>query len=193
MALKSAKAGGLDVGNGMEGSKRWFEESWNATNQGKNISDPYSYRSEFPYTWDSETGKVNKTNRTAIGLCCGVFLGYGAGDLKMETMANDVMARTFDERTKYYQIDTYPVNTYYLYYNTLGVFQVGGERWKKWNSVARDMLINSQRKGGDCFDGSWDYKGTVFHGYDTGRLLSTAYCTLSLQVYYRYLPVAMER
>jgi len=54
----------------------------------------------------------------------------------------------------------------------------------------RDVLVNAQRKGDGCFDGSWDFEGTQFHGFNTGRILSTAYCTLSLEVYYRYIPVA---
>jgi len=186
MALKSAKAGDLDVGNSMEGAKLMFEKAWNSTNNnGEGINDYYKDRSGYPYTWNSKTDKADRPNRTAIGLCIGVFLGHGAGDIMMETMANDVMAR-MREGDADYQLNTYPTNTYYLYYSALAIFQVGGERWDEYNKKMIDVLLKSQHTNGGCFDGSWDYEGTRFHGNKTGRLLSTAYNALSLQVYYRY-------
>ena len=103
----------------------------------------------------------------------------------LETLANDIMARNYPETT------TYPTDTYYMYYNTLAIFQVGGEKWNTWNGTVRDMLVNAQRRDPACFDGSWDPEGAGGHHIGaTGRTLVTAYCCLSLEVYYRYLPVA---
>ena len=190
MALKSAKAGGLDVGDGLTGAKRWLEAAWKATNPdwadlegGSETAD----ESGFCYTWNPQSNEFKGSNRTCIGGLCAVFLGYRQGDVMLETMANWVMNHDFPDT------QAYPTNTYYMYYNTLFIFQVGGERWKRWNDTVRDMLIDAQHANDDCFDGSWDWEGTKFHGSDTGRLLSTAYCCLSLEVYYRYLPVAAQR
>ena len=104
----------------------------------------------------------------------------------MESMANEVMKTHLPS---YQRFDT--TNQYWMYYNTLGIFQVGGERWKAFNNVVRDMLIDAQRKEEGCFRGSWDWNvsGNNYHGRGTGRLISTAYCVLSLQVYYRYVPI----
>ena len=196
MALKSALAGGLNVGKGMEGSKRWLEGHWKACNtlalspvpantkdtwkEWKDIT-PYD-KSRFGYVWHHDKNTVDNGNgREAIGLTCAVFLGHMSGDVMAESLANTVMAQQMPTR--------YPTNTYYMYYNTMAIFQMGGDRWTKWNSVVRDMLVNAQKKTTDCFDGSWDWEGTGFHGHDLGRVLSTAYNTLCLEVYYRYAQV----
>jgi len=188
MALKSGLAGGLNVGTAMDGAKKWLKRHWEATNPDfKKLSDPYADTSTFAYTWDSTSDKVDvgapgqSHDLAPVGALCAVFLGHHAGDIMLETLCNHVMKYDFPAK--------YPCNTYFMYYNTLAVFQAGGQRWDKWNNSVRDMLVNAQRKGEGCFDGSWDFEGTVFHGSDTGRVLSTAYCCLSLEVYYRYKQV----
>ncbi|MBN8526871.1 MAG: terpene cyclase/mutase family protein [Planctomycetes bacterium] len=195
MALKSAYAGGLTVGNSMEGSKKWLELAWKANNDGKEGRpdwqklDPYKDESRFSYCWTTGATEFGKDfghqNMAPVGMVCAVFLGHRAGDPMLETLANYVMNKQTPK--------AYPTNTYYMYYNTLGVFQVGGDKWKTWNSVVRDMLVNAQRKGEGCFDGSWNWEGTAFHGNTIGRVLSTAYNTLCLEVYYRYAQVQNQK
>ncbi len=115
-----------------------------------------------------------------MGALCAVFLGHHAGDKMLETLLNRVMRDQVPS--------SYPCNTYW----TLAVFQAGGERWQKWNNTVRDVIIKAQRRDA-CFDGSWDWEGTVFHGNNIGRTLSTAYCCLSLEVYYRYKQVGNDK
>ena len=189
MALKSALAGGLNVGKGMEGAKKWLELSWKASNAAKNgeykeWKDITAYdKSHFAYCWntDEPVAKDNPTGRESIGLVSAIFLGHTAGDAMVESLANEVMALQVPK--------AFPTNTYYMYYNTMAIFQMGGERWKKWNETVRDQLVHAQLKTTDCRDGSWDWQGSQFHGSDLGRVLTTAYNTLSLEVYYRYKQV----
>ena len=204
MALKNGVAAGLNVGRGIEGSKAYLEKAWRAANAEDVLSPKGGLKykkwqdlgtgdvSRFPYTWhtglevipkdgvDSTQGGTHRS-LAPVGLVCGVFLGRSAGDILMETLANYVMREQMPQG--------YPCNTYYMYYNTMAIFQVGGERWQTWNAKVRDMLVDAQRRSTDCFDGSWDWEGTQFHGYESGRTLSTAYNTLCLEVYYRYAQV----
>jgi hypothetical protein len=195
MALKSALAGGLNVGRGMEGAKYWMEAHWKASNaKGVPIKDgdkevwkewkditPYD-KSRFFYSWNHDKVALEGDyGRESIGLVCGIFLGHMSGDVMAESLANTVMERQLPRR--------YPTNTYYMYYNTMAIFQMGGDRWNKWNGVVRDMLVNAQIKSTDCLDGSWEWQGTGFHGHELGRVLTTAYNTLCLEVYYRYAQV----
>ena len=214
MALKSALAGGLNIGNGMAGAKTWLDKSWRASNSPELVKAGVAFKeaasmtatdkSRFAYDWrtgattlpiEAEDPKDPKSPKEVkgmapkpgsgsqsmecVGLVCGVFLGRTSGDPLIESLANTVMAHQMPTR--------YPCNTYYMYYNTLAIFQVGGDRWKKWNATVRDMLVNSQRKTQDCMDGSWDKSG------GNSRLFSTALNTLCLEVYYRYAQVQKHK
>jgi hypothetical protein len=197
MALKSGLAGQLAIGHGMDGAKIWLEKVWKATNPDWAKLDPYTGQSRMPYTYDSATRAIqiaaapapgapasDEWDLACVGAVCAVFLGHHAGDIMLETLANYVMDHEFPR--------AYPCNTYKMYYNTLSMFQVGGDRWKKWNGTVRDLLVQAQRKGDGCFDGSWDYTDKQFPGSVVGRTLSTAYCCLSLEVYYRYAQIAAK-
>ncbi len=178
MALKSALGAGLQVGNSMHGAKVWVERAWKTANPDWKRLDPYQDTSVFPYTYDATSGKVDKNHLSCVGALCAIYLGHHKGDVMLETMANHIMKNDYPTK--------WPTNTYFLYYNTLAVFQMGDERWKKWDEPVTKLLSEAQRSDDTCFNGSWDYAGTQFHGHDTGRLLSTAYACLSQEVIWRY-------
>ena len=75
---------------------------------------------------------------------------------------------------------------YYVYYGTLALYQHQGPIWKDWNEKLKTNLIRLQGKTGDK-QGSWD-PGSG-HGAAGGRVVSTAFGVLSLEVYYRLLPM----
>ncbi len=185
MALKSALAAGLKVKTGLQGAKRWLDASWKASNPGWEKLDPYHGESRFPYTWTTGTnsvdispGPADEKDLACVGGMCAVFLGHLAGDPMLETLTNYTL--------KHQLPAAWPCNTYYLYYNTMAMFQVGGDKWKTWQKQAIPMVISAQRQSDDCFDGSWDWEGTKFPGNDVGRTLSTAYACLTLEVYFHW-------
>ena len=78
------------------------------------------------------------------------------------------------------------LNLYTWYYSTLAMFQYGGTEWDRWNVPLRDLLISEQVIAGP-HAGSWEPRDQ-WGGYG-GRIYSTAFATLTLEVYYRYLPL----
>ena len=63
-----------------------------------------------------------------------------------------------------------------------------GEPWEKWNEKLRPILVRNQVRNAGREDGSWDPTGKW--GPEAGRCVITAMATLSLEVYYRYLPLS---
>lgn len=77
-------------------------------------------------------------------------------------------------------------NLYYWYYGTLAAYVSGGEAWEQWNNAMKRTLLSLQVQDGPD-QGSWAPTG-LWAGYG-GRVYSTAMAALTLEVYYRYLPV----
>jgi len=191
MALKDALAAGLVGSEALAGPKHWLDTVWKKTNPDWAKLDPYTGESRFPYTYQTDTTAIeiaaapgpkqpgpNDHDLTCVGATCAVFLGHHAGDPMLESMSNYIV--------NHYAPTSWPTNIYYMYYNTMTMFQVGGEKWKLWNGAIRDVLVKSQRSGDDCFAGSWDWSAGSFIGGETGRVLTTAYACLCLEVYWRY-------
>jgi hypothetical protein len=200
MALKSARAAGLDVKDGMDGVARWLELAWKYSNPDwQKLVDPYKDEATIYYDFDYPTGKfpyggaleesgLQVGRLSSAGALCAIFTGKKQGDIMLETLLNYGMKHQFPT--------SYAPNFYYFYYNSLAMFQAGGERWAKWNPAMRDLLVKHQRVGDGCFDGSWDtgpgIPGQRSYTEPWSRVLSTAFGCLTLEVYYRYLPVALR-
>jgi len=78
------------------------------------------------------------------------------------------------------------VNMYYWYYGTMAMYLSGGQEWDRWNQQMKATLLDSQVTNG-ANQGSWEPNG-LWAGYG-GRTYSTAMAALTLEVYYRYLPI----
>jgi hypothetical protein len=78
---------------------------------------------------------------------------------------------------------------YYYYYATQVMHHMGDKYWDSWNPRMRDFLIRTQLKKDDGHrEGSWDPRGSD-HGGAGGRIYSTSLACLTLEVYYRHLPL----
>jgi hypothetical protein len=85
-----------------------------------------------------------------------------------------------------------PNNIYYCYYATQVMHHIGGPGWERWNPRMRDHLIETQDQGQDPEHrdqkGSWAVKDDVWSLYG-GRVMMTSLAILTLEVYYRHLPL----
>jgi hypothetical protein len=179
MALKSAKSAGLDIGNAFEGIKNHLDK---VTPEviGRGLHPILAEHVWYVYVQGQPGGSHHNNSRlTAIGLLGRVFIGEDIKSQMMRAYANKLMEELPDAAKPDY---------YRTYYATLAMFQMGGGYWKRWNETMKKVLCNTQCRGG-CADGSWDPEG--FIGGRIGRLFTTAMSCLSLQVYYRYMPIAM--
>jgi hypothetical protein len=81
-------------------------------------------------------------------------------------------------------------NVYYYYYASQVMHHFGGLDWKTWNSSMREILVNSQDNNKDnaATYGSWSSQGDNW-GRTGGRLMITSLNLLTLEVYYRHVPM----
>jgi hypothetical protein len=79
---------------------------------------------------------------------------------------------------------------YCWYYGSLCLLQVQGDAWSRWNQRTRDTLIALQRTEEGPLAGSWDTN--LRWGTQGGRTFTTSLALLTLEVYYRYLPLRPE-
>ncbi|GIW96069.1 MAG: squalene--hopene cyclase [Pirellulaceae bacterium] len=76
-----------------------------------------------------------------------------------------------------------PVNLYYWYYASLGLYLAEHPAWQLWNECLVEQLLDLQVSSGPDA-GSWPTH-TVWGGYG-GRIYTTSMAVLCLEVYYRY-------
>ncbi len=169
MAMKSALAADLVV------SRRSWDRAHTFVRRSQRGDGEYSY----------DTGKARYgPAMTAAGLVCDLYLGTDP-ELKVLSNAARRVARELPDWDRLASEHDHTV--YYWYYGSLAMFQWGGTSWTRWNTAMRTTLLTKQRRGGHA-DGSWDPVGPWL-GSHGGRVYATALNVLSLEVYYRYLPV----
>ncbi len=135
------------------------------------------------YKYVPDTAELGSDNdpptpaMTAVGLLCRMYLGW---DHKNKRLAEGV---AYLDKVK-----PDPNNMYYNYYATQVMHHWGGEEWTRWNSVMRDRLIRTQHPQKDGhLAGSWDVSDP--YGNAGGRLYMTCLSVMTLEVYYRHLPL----
>ena len=121
--------------------------------------------------------KTPTPTMTAAALLCRMYLGW---DRKNKALQDGVKYLAATKPS--------PNNMYYNYYATQVLHHWGGDEWTTWNGQMRDQLIRTQKTGKDGhMQGSWDLADP--HGAVGGRLYMTCLSVMTLEVYYRHLPI----
>ncbi len=181
MALKSALGAGINTVPQLKGAERWIDAAWKSANPTWKEMDQYK-TSIFPYCWNGSTNAPEKDYFSAVGAACLVFMGRNKGDVEFETLLNDAENRWLSK-------DQFKTNMYHTYYLAMAEFEAGDTKWLSFRDKVLPHLVGSQRKGADCLTGSFDSNGQNWPGADTGRVLTTCYSILTLEVAYRYAKI----
>jgi hypothetical protein len=163
MALKSGQMAGLVVpSTAIERSKAFLKNSCNN-------DDGYGY----------VPGGGSSARMTAVGLLCRQYMeNWGPSNPQMIKAVKNYINTNPPDRQ----------DCYYYYYATQVMHHFGGESWRKWNDSMREYLIKKQDTTKGALGGSWSPEGDPWGG-SGGRMMVTCLNLLTLEVYYRYLPL----
>lgn len=125
-------------------------------------------------------GSGARDSLTAVGVLSRMYLGWDrtnprlrAGIAYLDTVGPD------------------PNNMYYNYYGTQVMHHWGGKQWVKWNESMKKLLLRTQHSDHDGhLAGSWEVADPF--GNAGGRLYMTSLAVLTLEIYYRFLPLYNE-
>ncbi len=141
------------------------------------------YGSIYHYMPDKSRPENAIRATTSIGLLCRMYLGWDRN--------HPGIAEGVTQLGNWQPSIGNATNMYYNYYATQVMHHYGGQPWRDWNRVMRDHLVKTQAKDGHQ-KGSWHFTGD--HGGTAGgRLYFTTLAAMTLEVYYRYLPIYKQR
>jgi hypothetical protein len=175
MALKSAQMAGLSVNPAaLDATKKYLQTVAVGAANGASSG---AGGGEFAYQPD---GAPSPT-MSAVGLLCNQYLHAGKTDPVIVGGVRYLMANLPDADSP---------NVYYWYYASQVMHNMDDHDWDTWNRKMRKILVESQSRDG-CSTGSWDPDKPNRDAWGTqgGRIMMTSFATLTLEVYYRFMPL----
>jgi hypothetical protein len=177
MALKSGMLAGLQPPSRIASRASRFLDSASADGGAR-----YGYLAVPAPTEGAEAGSYNATSTlTAVGLLCRMYLSWSSEDERLARGVEQLAKagpRPGDFYHNYYAAQT-------IFHHTGGV----GPVWRDWNEKIRDQLVEQQSTRGHERGSWWVDEPRDSHNTRGGRLYTTALATMTLEVYYRYLPL----
>lgn len=184
MALKSAQMSGVRIpADRYKLVERFLDECLDAKTGGYGYTD----------------NKGTTPAMTSVGMLCRLYLGTRPNNEILRKSAKIIRNTPPSKNGDFY----------YLYYASQAMHHMGAQddSWDTWNlgpnktgrGGIRDYLIEKQIGGPRAtvvaqvtVRGSWNPEGDSHASKEGGRLLQTSLALLSLEVYYRHLPLYMS-
>jgi hypothetical protein len=180
MALKSGELAGLGVKpETYQAVRQWLDRAQVPDDGSRYLYNPIQPNTQ--YLTDQR-----RPTMTSVGLLMRLYLGWDRTRDELKRGAEQIL-----EYPAMYGTASNPMrDTYYWYYATQVMFHMGGSYWERWRGKLHPLLIESQIKQGPLA-GSWHPNGNIPDrwGPHGGRIYVTTMDLLSLEVYYRHLPI----
>jgi hypothetical protein len=137
------------------------------------------------YGYDKPTTNIDGAiSCNVIGLLCRMYSGWDRDHPAIREGVQWVAAHGPEAKDPYFN-----------YYASQVLRHYGGPEWDAFNTRLRDQLVSTQVASGHAA-GSWSYVGPDVPSHrgpvEGGRLCITALNTMTLEVYYRHLPLYAE-
>jgi hypothetical protein len=116
-----------------------------------------------------------KLSTTGIGLLCRMYHGWQQSDEPLKKGVAFLSAAGPQQNEMYFN-----------YYASQVLHHWGGDEWVRWNLAMREQLVSTQIQTGHEA-GSWNVADA--HGGVGGRHYMTCLATMTLEIYYRHLPI----
>jgi len=131
------------------------------------------------YRYTERSSDLRPAGCTAIGLLCRMYTGWDKNHPSIKRGV-EYLGKVGVDKT----------DIYYNYYAAQVLRHHGGPEWDKFNVELRDWLVAEQNDSGGAA-GSWHFPNSRQHRgpLEGGRLCSTAFATMILEVYYRHMPL----
>jgi len=163
MALLSGKWAKLDVPEASLASVQNYLDGCVAGDEG------YGY-----------VGPSSTPNMSAVGLLC-------RQNLQKWDPQNERLIKGVENHIK--PRDPNVKDMYYTYYATQVMHHFGGKAWQDWNRKMLESLLKDQDTSVTRMAGSWSSAGAG-QAAAGGRIMQTSLCLMTLEVYYRHLPLS---
>jgi len=167
-ALKSAQLAGLTVKPAtLDGAKKWLE----SCGAGGEKVGQFSFQPHGEPT----------LAMSAAGILANQYLNADRKDTVNTGGIQFLMAHLPDSEN---------YNVYYWFNGTQAMHNMADKDWDTWNQTVDKALVKSQSRTG-CASGSWDPEKPNQEAWGPlgGRIMQTSLSVLTLEVYYRYLPL----
>jgi hypothetical protein len=187
MALKSGELAGLTVPQETYTRvEKWLDVAESAPGEQTQYAyNPFAPLQTAPGRF-ADQGRRPTPATTSMGLLMRLYTGWNRTDPRLSSGCDYLLSHPPRMGTAQQP----QRDSYYWYYATQLMFHMKGDYWKEWNGQLHPLLVDQQLTSGPLA-GSWDPRRPVPDRWGVlgGRIYVTTLNLLTLEVFYRHLPI----